>query len=74
MCYNGSSCEPYRIAMIRELPENHLYNDEEDENTGAEGVGRKTQAEPIDGMGMAKRGRSDTPLNDIQNPVLDVSQ
>lgn len=33
-----------------------------------------TQAELIDGMSRAKRGRSDTPINDIQNPVLDVSQ
>lgn len=33
-----------------------------------------TQAELIDGMSRAKRGRSDTSLNDRQNPVLAVSQ
>lgn len=33
-----------------------------------------TQAELIDGMSRAKRGRSDTPINDRQNPVLAVSQ
>ena len=42
--------------------------------TGAEGVGRKTQAGLIDDMSGAKRGRSDTSLNDRQNPVLAVSQ
>lgn len=33
-----------------------------------------TQAELIDGMSRAKRGRSSTPINDRQNPVLAVSQ
>lgn len=30
MCYDSHSCEPYRIAMIRELPENYYYDDEND--------------------------------------------
>lgn len=42
--------------------------------TGAEGVGRNTQAGLIDGMSGAKRGRSDTPLIDRRNPVLAVSR
>lgn len=46
----------------------------QNKKTGAEKVGRKTQAGLIDGMSGAKRGRSDTPLNDIQNPELDISQ
>lgn len=33
-----------------------------------------TQAGLIDDMSGAKRGRSDTPLNDRQNPALAVSQ
>lgn len=44
------------------------YNIEVNECTGAEKVGRKTRAGLIDGMSGAKRGRSDTPVNDRQNP------